>query len=410
MPEADRSRGPKPVIPVTVVTGFLGAGKTSLLNRLVRDPALAGTGFIINEFGEIGIDHLLVEAADDGIVELSSGCLCCTVRGELVTTLENFLRGLDNGRIETLSRIVIETTGLADPVPVLATLTAHPYLSLRYAIDGVITVIDAVNGGRTLDEHEEAVKQVAVADRLVIAKADLPEGAARLPALRRRLSTLNPGAPLVDAATAMPVDLLGCGLFDPATKTPDVRRWLNAEAFAEADEHRHTHDHECTGGNCDHPSHHHDHAGHDHAGHDHAGHHHHHGEESRHDGVNAFSLVSDGALPVGALEMFLELLRAAHGPKLLRLKGVVRLAEDPERPLVVHAVQELFHPPVRLSAWPDADRRTRLVFITRDLPEDEVRRLFDAFAGILAPDTPDRRAMTDNPLALSGFTPPSRRT
>ena len=399
MPEADRQRGPKPAIPVTVVTGFLGAGKTSLLNRLVRDPALAGTGFIINEFGEIGIDHLLVEAADDGIVELSSGCLCCTVRGELVTTLENFLRGLDNGRIDTLSRIVIETTGLADPVPVLATLTAHPYLSLRYAIDGVITVVDAVNGGRTLDEHEEAVKQVAVADRLVIAKADLPEGAARLPALSRRLAALNPGAPLIDAATAAPADLLGCGLYDPATKTADVRRWLNAEAFEGAGHHHHhDDDHDCSGGACDHPSHHH-----------HDGHHHHHGEDSRHDGVSAFSLVSDGALPAGALEMFLELLRAAHGPKLLRLKGVVRLAEDPERPLVVHAVQELFHPPVRLPAWPDADRRTRLVFITRDLAEEEVKRLFDAFAGVLAPDTPDRRAMTDNPLALSGFTPPSRR-
>ncbi len=402
MPEADRARVPKPAIPVTIVTGFLGAGKTSLLNRLVRDPALAGTGFIINEFGEIGIDHLLVEAADDGIVELSSGCLCCTVRGELVTTLENFLRGVDNGRIDTLTRIVIETTGLADPVPVLATLTAHPYLSIRYAVDGVITVIDAVNGSRTLDEHEEAVKQVAVADRLVIAKADLPEGAARLPALRRRLSTLNPAAPLVDAAAASPADVLGCGLYDPATKTADVRRWLNAEAFDEAGEHHHHdhhhHDHDCAGSGCSHPSH----------RHDDEGAHHHHDEESRHDGVSAFSLVSDGALPAGALEMFLELLRAAHGPKLLRLKGVVRLAEDPEHPLVVHAVQELFHPPVRLPAWPDADRRTRLVFITRDLAEDEVRHLFDAFAGVLAPDTPDRAAMTDNPLALSGFTPPSR--
>ena len=399
MPEADRPRGVKPAIPVTIVTGFLGAGKTSLLNRLVRDPALAGTGFIINEFGEIGIDHLLVEAADDGIVELSSGCLCCTVRGELVTTLENFLRGLDNGRIDTLSRIVIETTGLADPVPVLATLTTHPYLSLRYAVDGVITVVDAVNGGRTLDEHAEAVKQVAVADRLVIAKADLPEGAARLPALQRRLATLNPGATVVDAATVAPADLLGCGLYDPATKTADVRRWLNAEAFAATAEPHH-HDHDCADGACDHPSHHHDHDGH---------HHRHGGEESRHDGVSAFSLVSDEAVPVGALEMFLELLRAAHGPKLLRLKGVVRLAEDPDRPLVVHAVQELFHPPVRLPGWPDADRRTRLVFITRDLAKDEVKRLFDAFAGVLAPDTPDRRAMTDNPLALSGFTPPSRR-
>ncbi len=400
MPEAmtgtERPRGAKPVIPVTILTGFLGAGKTSLLNRLVRDPALAGTGFIINEFGEIGIDHLLVEAADDGIVELSSGCLCCTVRGELVTTLENFLRGLDNGRIETLSRIVIETTGLADPVPVLATLTAHPYLSLRYAVDGVITVVDAVNGDRTLDEHPEAVKQVAVADRLVIAKADLAEGAARLPALTRRLKALNPGVPLVDAAAAEPADLLGCGLFDPATKTADVRRWLNAEAFEEHTHHDHHHD--CAGETCDHPDHHHHHD-HDDSGHDH----------SRHDGVRAFSLVADQAVPAGAVEMFLELLRAAHGPKLLRLKGVIRLADDPDRPLVVHAVQELFHPPLRLAAWPDADHRTRLVFITRDLPEDEVRRLFDAFCGVLAPDTPDRAAMTDSPLSLSGFTPPSRR-
>jgi G3E family GTPase len=399
--EVSSSRRPKPAIPVTVVTGFLGAGKTSLLNRLVRDPALAGTGFIINEFGEIGIDHLLVEAADDGIVELSSGCLCCTVRGELVTTLENFLRGLDNGRIDTLSRIVIETTGLADPVPVLATLTAHPYLSIRYAIDGVVTVVDAVNGARTLDEHVEAVKQVAVADRLVITKADIAEGAARLPALKRRLAALNPGALMIDAATAAAADLLDCGLFDPATKTADVRRWLNEEAYSGHDHHHHDHDHhdhDCHGAGCDHPDHHHD--------HDHP---HHHDGESRHDGIRAFSLTSDAAVPAGAVEMFLELLRAAHGPQLLRLKGVIRLAEDPERPLVVHAVQELFHEPVRLPAWPDADRRTRLVFITRDLPEDEVRRLFDAFVGVLAPDTPDRAAMTDNPLSLTGFTPPSRR-
>lgn len=391
------TRGRKPPIPVTVITGFLGAGKTSLINRLVHDPALAGTGFIINEFGEVGIDHLLVEAADEGIVELSSGCLCCTVRGELVTTLENFLRGVDNGRIDTLTRIVIETTGLADPVPVLATLVHHPYLSLRYVVDGVITVIDAVNGDRTLDEHAEALKQVAVADRLVIAKSDLPQAAGRIAGLKRRLAAINPAAPQIDARGASAADILAVGLFDPAGKSADVRRWLNEAAFDQQHDHEHDHhghehghrhdhdDHDCAGEACDHPSHHH------------------------HDGIESFSLVSDQAIPAGAVEMFLELLRAAHGPDLLRMKGIIRLAEDPERPLVVHAVQELFHEPVRLPAWPDADRRTRLVLITRDIAEAEVKRLFGAFSGALAPDTPDRAAMVDNPLAMSGFTPPSRR-
>ncbi|WP_237153410.1 CobW family GTP-binding protein [Oryzibacter oryziterrae] len=408
MTSSPETRGPKPPIPVTVLTGFLGAGKTSLLNALVKDPALAGTGFIINEFGDIGLDHLFVEAKDDGIVELSSGCLCCTVRGELVTTLENFLRGLDNGRIDTLTRIVIETTGLADPAPVLHTIMAHPYLVMRYRLDGVITVVDAVNGGRTLDEHVEAVKQAAVADRIVLTKTDLPEGAARAERLVARLHQLNPAAPVLVAASgeAIASRLLDSGLYDPASKTADVRRWLNEEAYAghghhghdhdhdhdhdHAHDHGHHHDHDCQGEACDHPDHQHD--------------------ANRHDAhIRAFALATDRAVPAGAMEMFLDLLRSAHGPKVLRMKGIVRLAEDPDRPLVVHGVQDIFHPPLRLAAWPDSDRRTRLVFITRDLEEAFVRKLFDAFAGTLAPDTADSAAMTDSPLALSGFTPPSLR-
>lgn len=398
-------RTPKPPIPITVVTGFLGSGKTTLINRLSRDPALAGTGFIINEFGEIGIDHLLVEtASEDGIVELSSGCLCCTVRGELVNALENYLRGLDNGRIDRLSRVVIETTGLADPAPVLQTVLAHPYLSIRYRLDGVITVVDAVHGPKTLDEHEEAVKQVAMADRLVLTKTDMPAGATNAAGFRARLRTLNPGARLLVSAEgdATAAALLDCGLYDPATKLPDVARWLNDEAYAD-DDHDDDHDeheagHVCSGEGCDHPSHHH--------GHDH----HHHHDGSRHDAaIRSFALAADQSVPVGAIEMFLDLLRSAHGPKLLRMKGIIRLAEEPERPLVVQGVQDVFYPPERLQRWPDADRRTRLVFITRDLPEDVVRRLFDAFVGALAPDTPDRAGIVDNPLSLSGFTPPSMR-
>src|SRR3954465_10437394 len=169
---ATRPQGPAEPIPLSVLTGFLGAGKTSLLNRLVRDPALAGTAVIINEFGEIGLDHLLVKSISDNMVLLQSGCLCCTLRGDLVSALEGLLRDLDNGRIE-FRRVILETTGLADPAPVLQTAMAHPYLVMRYRLDGAIAVVDAVNGGATLDQHLEAVKQVAVADRLVLTKTDL---------------------------------------------------------------------------------------------------------------------------------------------------------------------------------------------------------------------------------------------
>ena len=365
---------PSERIPVSIITGFLGAGKSTLLNRLLRDPDMRDTAVIINEFGEVGIDHLLVESSGDAMVELSNGCLCCTVRGELTDTLVSLREGLASGRVKALRRVVIETTGLADPAPVIQSIIGATEISRDYSVDGVITLVDAVNGLSTLDHHEEARRQAAMADRLVLTKKTLADTAA-IPALEARLKALNPMAAIVDgdADDVARYATLSFGLYDPATKIADVSRWL--------------HD--------DHDHHHHDHGDHD----DHDHHHHH------HDGsIRAFSIIHDRPVDPAAIGMFVDLLRSAHAEKLLRMKAVVQLADDPDRPLVLHGVQSVFHQPERLPRWPDpSDRRTRMVLITRDLPADFVQNLFDAFTGTPRVDQADRQALEDNPLAIPGM-------
>lgn len=342
-------------ITLDIVTGFLGAGKTTLINRLLADPALADTAVIVNEFGEISIDHLLIETGgEEGIVELGDGCLCCTVRGALVDTLAELA-----ARRPALRRVVVETTGLADPAPVLRAVMAHPGLSRLYRLGNVVTVVDAVNGMATLDAHEEARSQVALADRLVLSKGALAQEQERQ-ALARRLARLNPQAGLFDAdALEAAARLLEPGIA-PRQVPP--------------------------------------------AGHHHAHHHDDHDHAHGPDAFRSVSLTHDRPLARTVVENFLDLLATQQGEHILRIKGLVETVEAPERPLLVQGAQRLLHTPQHLPRWPEGGRGTRIVVIGDGaLDTGYIGRIFAAFAGEAQVDTPDRAALQDNPLAIPGF-------
>ena len=341
--------------PVTVLTGFLGSGKTTILNRLLKQPDLSDTVAIINEFGEIGLDHLLVERTDETLTLLNNGCLCCTVRGDLVETLSDLAQRREAGAILPYRRVVVETTGLADPAPILHTLMTEPEVTARHRLEGVVTAVDGVNGLATLNAHAEAVKQAAVADRILLTKSDLAPPETH-PALVRRLRELNRGTSIgtVTNGAVDPETIFSVGPYDANGKIADVRAWLNAEAALDDDRNAH-------------------------------GHHHHHHDVNRHDArVQAYCVTIDEPVAWDAFSQWLELMAALRGEQMLRVKGLVGIAEAPERPMVVHGVQHIFHPPVQLDAWPSADHRTRLVFITRDLPVATIDSTLRKFGGAAA--------------------------
>jgi G3E family GTPase len=341
-------------IPVSVVTGFLGSGKSTLLNRLLREAELADALVIVNEWGEIGLDHLLIEKIEGDVILLSSGCLCCSLRGDLVDALRDLAARRDEGRIAPFKRIVIETSGLADPAPVLHALMADPRLASRYRFAGLLTLVDAVNGAATLANIGESARQVALADRLAITKSDLLEARrrpAKLAALRQTLRTLNPDASIVDVAAGefRAADLVALDSFGVAA----AREHIPDGRFAA--EHKTS--------------------------------------------VRAYSLRLQEPIAAPAFAMFLDLLRAALGPRLLRVKGLVALADNPAEPLVIHGVQHIFHPPRRMKAWPDADRSTRIVLIVDGLERRSVDRILAALSGAPQIDAPDLAALAHNPLA-----------
>ena len=348
-------------IPVTLVTGFLGSGKTSFINAALRAPAMARSVVVVNEFGEVGLDHQLVAQSSDSVMVLENGCLCCTVRSDLVGTLNALYHDREAGRIPRFDNVVIESSGLAEPGPVLQAFLSEPTLDGLYRVAGVVTLVDAVNWPQTLRRHDEAIRQVAFADHVFLTKLDLVAGDAgeAEAALRREIAAINPTAEVaaVDWAPEAIAALLTAPGFDPADPQADPRPWLNAAA------HESPHDH-----------HEHDHDGHEHCAddHDHAAHGHLHGR-----GIESFVLTRDTPLSREELRFLLDGIAQNLGPGLLRVKGLVDIADEPGRPAVIQGAQHLLHTMTWLETWPDADRRTRIVFIVQGMAAAELKEMIE---------------------------------
>jgi len=359
---------------ITVITGFLGSGKTTLLNRLLKHPAMSEAAVIVNEFGEIGIDFDLVKQSSENVIQLENGCLCCTVKGDLIDTFRDLHLQRQGGLLPKFNRVVIETTGIADPGPVLQIILTDPLVSTCYSLDGVVTTVDAVNGLDTLDRFPESVKQAAVADRIILTKEDLVEelGLGNTDALRARLRALNPAAPIlaVRGGNIEPSELFGFGMFDFEAKHIDVKAWLNAEAYAAPPDDAALLKLQRSGNIEGEPQasvaqayaaqghtpqvvdHHHDPL------------------------IRSFVWLRDEPMTLDMLRLFLDGLAKEAGPDLLRVKGIVNVVERPDQPAVIQGAQLIFHSLDWLPAWPSDDRRTRIVFITRGIEQAYIEDTF----------------------------------
>lgn len=338
-------------IPITLLTGFLGSGKTTVLNGLLRHPQLRNTAVVVNEFGEIGLDHLLVRSADENVVLLDAGCLCCTINNTLRETLGDLWLGRVREELPAFDRVLIETTGLAEPGPILQAITNDPSITDHYRLDGVVACVDAVHALNQLDEQPEVVHQVAVADRLLLTKTDVVSGRQRK-AVQNRIASLNPAAAVVSVVrgNVSPGQVLDIGLYDESKGSPNVERWLNAQGYVAHDDTR---------------------QGETEAAHAH--------DKSRHgEHIRSHCFYIDHPVSWAGLAAWCDLMAEAHGDALLRVKGIIEIAET-GKPVVVHGVHKVFDAPVRLDGWPSEDRRSRLVVISRDLDESVLSQSLAAF-------------------------------
>jgi G3E family GTPase len=341
-------------IPVSVLTGFLGSGKTTLLRRLLTDPGMERTAVLINEFGEIGLDHLLVKSVLDDAVVLQNGCICCTLRTDLREGIVGILDSRYAGTFPDFDRIVVETTGLADPAPIAQTLLIDPMLRNQVRLANIVTTVDGMLGAGQLGTHEESLRQAAVADRLVITKTDMVEEQ-HTETLKDALTRLNPTARIFDVnSNAFSAEaLLTSGVSDPATKLAEVQHWLAAEHGDPSE-----HDHACHDQHTDHR--------HIHLGGNHSV------------DIQSFSLRIEQDIDWTAFGIWLTLLLHRHGTNILRVKGLLRVP-DAAGPIVLHGVQHVIHPPVHLDAWPDDDHASRLVFIVQGIDPALLRRSLLAY-------------------------------
>lgn len=341
------------IIPVNVLTGFLGSGKTTFLNRLLQDPAFANTAVLINEFGDISIDHHLVTSIDGDVMVLSSGCICCTVREDLASAMRGMLDRRERGLVPPFVRMLVETTGLADPVPVLSTLMHDRVLRHHFRVGNVLTTIDAVNGMKNLADYPECLKQAALADRMVLTKLDLANKD-DVRALLERLRQVNPAAQIIDTDQTR-IDaqmLLGEDVFEAHTKNGEVMRWIEATRHPQ---YLTLSKPQKAGG----------------SGNANA-------NANVHGDIRAFALILPDAINWTVFSVWLSLLLHAHGDRVLRVKGLLNVA-GADTPVVIHGVQQLVYPPTHLDRWPDDDRRSRLVFIVRSLDAGAIEASLDAY-------------------------------